>query len=96
MAIEKLQNDARIETMGGDLLLIQQLQAMMTKILTDVKRIRSELEANNLHPQRVFDVVNDGLGNFIVRKKNFHEQVPTSAFGPNCSQRAHVIFSLSL
>ena len=71
LAIQKLQDDARKETMGGGLLLVQQLQAMMTKTLTDVKRIRGQLEANNLHPQRVFDVIDDGLGNFIVRKKDF-------------------------
>ena len=70
--------------MGGDLLLVQQLQAMITKILTDVKRIRDQLEANNLHPQRVFEVVDDDLGNSIVKKKNFPKQVPTSTFGPNC------------
>ena len=60
--------------MGGGFLLVQQLQAMMTKTLTDVKRIRGQLEANNLYPQRVFKVVDDGLGNSIVRKKDFREQ----------------------
>ena len=68
----------------------------MTKILTDVRRIWDQLEANNLHLQRVFEVVDDGLGNSIVRKKDFREQVPTSAFGPNYYQKAHVIFSLPL
>ena len=74
LAIQKLQDDTREEAMGGGLLLVQQLQAMMTKTLTDVKRIRGQLEANNLHPQRVFEVVDDGLGNSIVRKKDFREQ----------------------
>ena len=60
MAIEKLHNDTREEAMRGGLLLIQQLQAMMTKTLTDIKRIRGQLEAYNLHPQRVFEVVDDG------------------------------------
>ena len=55
--------------MGGDLLLLQQLQAMLTKVLTDVKRIRGKIEDGNLHRQCVFEVVDDSLGNFIVRKK---------------------------
>ena len=47
---------------------------MMTKTLTYVKRIRGQLEANNLYPQHVFEVVYDNLGNSIVRKKDFREQ----------------------
>ena len=59
--------------MGGDLLLLQQLQAMLTKVLTDVKRIRGKIEDGNLHRQCVFEVVDDSLGNFIVRKKKNRE-----------------------
>ena len=38
----------------------------MTKTLTDLKRIREKFEADNLHPQSVFEVNDDGLGNSIV------------------------------
>ena len=74
LVIEKLQDDARKEATGGGLLLVQQLQAMVTKTHTDVKRIRGQIETNNVHPQCVFEVVDDGSGNFIVRKKYFREK----------------------
>ena len=48
--------------MGGGLLLVQQLQAMITKVSTDVKRI-------GVNWKMTLEVVDDGLGNFIVNKK---------------------------
>ena len=39
LAIEKLEENVREETIGGGLLLVQQLQGVMKKILTNVKRI---------------------------------------------------------
>jgi hypothetical protein len=74
LAIKNLRNATREETKGGGLLLVQHLQIMMTKILTDLKRIRGQIEADNLHPQSVFEVNDDELGNSIVRKKDFWEQ----------------------
>ena len=74
LAIEKLQEDVRQEARGGGLLLVQQLQAMMTKTLNDVKRIRGQIETGNLRSQYVFEVVDDSLGNSIVMKKKFREQ----------------------
>ena len=71
MAIEKLQVDAKEEAMGGGVLLLQQLQTMMTKTLTDVKWIRGQIEANNLYPQCVFEVVDDGLENSIKKEEMF-------------------------
>ena len=52
----------------------------MIKTLTDVKRIRGQIEANNLHHQYVFKVVDDRLGNFIVRKKGFREKTMLTMF----------------
>ena len=37
LAIEKLQEDAKKEAMGDGLLLVQQLQVMMTNVLTSLK-----------------------------------------------------------
>ena len=67
MAIQKLQKGAREEAEEDGLLFVQYLQAMMTKTLTDFKRIRGQIETDNLHPQSVFEVNDDGLGNSIVR-----------------------------
>ena len=66
--------------MGGGLPLVQQLQAMIIKVCTDVKRIRDQLEDDNLHPQRIFEVVDDGLRNFIVKKKNRKETIFAMSF----------------
>ena len=66
MPIKKLQEDAREEAKRGGLLLIQYLQAMLAKTLTDLKRIRGQIEADNLHPQSVFEVNDDSIGNSIV------------------------------
>ena len=88
LVIEKLQDDARKEATGGGLLLVQQLQAMVTKTHTDVKRIRGQIEAKNLHPQCVFEVVDDGLGNFIVRKKDFREKTMLTMSSPKKRNRS--------
>ena len=74
LAIEKLLEDAKEEARRGGLLLVQQLQAMMTKTLTDVKRLRDQIEADNSHPQSISEVVDDDLGDFIVREKDVCEQ----------------------
>ena len=50
LAIQKLQKDAREEAKESGLLLVQHLQAMMIKTLTDLKQIRGQIEADNLHP----------------------------------------------
>ena len=71
LAIKNLQEDAREETKRSGLLLVEYLQAMITKTFTDLKQIQGQIEADNLHPQSVFEVNDDGLGNSIVRNKNF-------------------------
>ena len=62
LAIKNLQKNAIVEAMGGGLLLVQQLQTMITKVCTDVKRI-------GVNWKMTLEVVDDGLGNFIVNKK---------------------------
>ena len=76
--IEKLVEEAKEEAIAGGIQLVRHMQAMMTKVLTDVKRIRSHQASNSVHPQIVFETVNDGLGNSIVRKPDFHEKAMSS------------------
>lgn len=38
----------------------------MTKTLNDGKRLWGQREADSLYPQCMFEVVDDGFGNFII------------------------------
>ena len=73
-AIDKLLEAVKEEAKEGGLLLVQQLQVMMTKTLTDVKQIREQMKTDILHPKSVFEVDDDDLENSIVRKKDLCEQ----------------------
>jgi len=73
--IEKLVKDATEEATVGGIELLKHMQSMMTKVVADVRRIRV-LQASHLsHPHAVFEVVENGDGNSVRRKKDWREQL---------------------
>ena len=71
--LDKLVEESRELAIGRGLELVQHLQAMMTKVVTNVRRIRAQQDSEILHPQTVFEVVDDGMGSSIVRRKDYRE-----------------------
>jgi len=68
--IDNLVHEAKEEAIEGGAQLVHHLHAMMVKVVSDVRRIRVHQSSNILHPQSVFEVVDDGTPNSIVRMKD--------------------------
>jgi len=71
--IDKLVEESKELAIGGGLELVQYLQPMMTKVVTNVRRIKAQQDLEILHPQTIFEIVDDGMGSSIVRRKDYRE-----------------------